>query len=65
MENVPRIRVEEARRKTKSGEAMLVCAYEDDDVFRTVRLDGAISLRAFQSELPLLPADKEIIFYCA
>jgi hypothetical protein len=60
-----RISPEEAYRKVKSGEAILVCAYDDEATFQTMRLDMAISLGEFQKRLPTIPKAQEIIFYCA
>ncbi|MCK9375426.1 MAG: hypothetical protein M0P73_04670 [Syntrophobacterales bacterium] len=51
--------------KVKSGETLLVCAYDDDAKFRRLRLEGAISLAEFRSLLPNLPPEREIVFYCA
>jgi hypothetical protein len=65
MEAIPRITVEETRQKVLSGEALFVCAYDDDTRFNQLRLDGAVSLNEFRSHLAELPRDKEIIFYCA
>lgn len=65
MEAIPRITVEEARQKVLTGESLLVCAYDDDVRFNQLRLDGAVSLKEFQSHLAELPRNKEIIFYCA
>ncbi|HPC72902.1 MAG TPA: hypothetical protein P5551_00565 [Syntrophales bacterium] len=58
-----RISPEEAYRKVKAGQAILVCAYADKDKFRKMCLDMAISLDEFQKRLPTLPKDQEIIFY--
>jgi rhodanese-related sulfurtransferase len=60
-----RITPQEAFSKVKSGQATLVCGYEDEEKFRAMRLDGAISFAGFQDMLPSLPKDREIIFYCA
>jgi hypothetical protein len=60
-----RIGTEEARRKVKAGEAVLVCAYDDEATFQTMRLDMALSLGEFQKRLPGIPKEQEIIFYCA
>ncbi len=64
---MPAVRIgpEEAYRKVKSGEALLVCAYEDEAAFLGMRLDMAISLDEFKKRLPAIPNEKEIIFYCA
>jgi hypothetical protein len=65
MAEVERISAEDARRKVQSGEALLVCAYEDESKCAGIRLEGALSLREFRSMLPSLPKDRETIFYCA
>jgi rhodanese-related sulfurtransferase len=60
-----RITPEEVHQKLKAGNAILVCAYEDESKFKKVHLQGAISLSEFQSKLSSLSKDQEIIFYCA
>ena len=51
--------------KLKSGIALLVCAYDDEEKFKTLHLEGAISHKEFRSRLASLSKDHEIIFYCA
>jgi rhodanese-related sulfurtransferase len=65
MEVTPRVRPEEIRARVQSGAALLVCAYDDDEKFRAMRLENAISLRQFREVEPTLPKEKEIVFYCA
>ena len=65
MSEPERIGPEETHEKLKAGTALLVCAYDSDEKFKTMPLEGAISLSAFQSKLPSLSKDQEIIFYCA
>jgi rhodanese-related sulfurtransferase len=60
-----RVIPEETRRKVESGAALLVCAYDDEEKFRNMRLEGAISLSELESKLPSLSKGQEIIFYCA
>lgn len=60
-----RISPEEAREKVTSGEAILVCAYEDEEKFRKMHLQDAISLQEFKTRLPALSKEQQIIFYCA
>lgn len=60
-----RISVKETRNKTLSGEALLVCAYEEADKFKDNNLEGAITWQTFQSRLPEISKAQEIIFYCA
>jgi hypothetical protein len=54
-----------ARKRVQSGEAMLVCAYEDEEKFANLRLEGAVSFNEFKARASLIPKDREIIFYCA
>jgi hypothetical protein len=60
-----RIGPEEVHEKLKTGAAILVCAYEDDEKFKTFHLEGAISFNEFKSRLPSLSKNQEIAFYCA
>lgn len=64
---MPAVRIgpEEAYRHVKAGEALLVCGYEDEETFKTMRLDMAMSFGEFQKRLPTIPKEQEIIFYCA
>ncbi len=55
----------EVYRKTTSGEALLVCAYAEEEKFIQNRLEGAISFSEFQARRRSLPREQEIIFYCA
>lgn len=65
MSEIIRVGPEEIRSKVESGEALLVCAYEEDSKFRNMNLEGAISHSEFRSRLPSLSRDTEIVFYCA
>ena len=64
MSEPERITAEKVYDKMKSGKALLVCAYEDEEKFRRLQLQGAISFNAFKSKLPSLMKDQEIVFYC-
>jgi rhodanese-related sulfurtransferase len=59
-----KISPEGARNKVKSSEALLVCAYEEDEKFKQMRLEGAMSYREFKKKIASIPKDREIIFYC-
>ncbi len=65
MTEVPRISPGEMRGKLLQKKALLVCAYETDEKFKQVQLNGAISLSQFEKRLPMLPKASEIVFYCA
>jgi hypothetical protein len=58
-----RIEIEEARRHLASGQALLVCAYEDHA--KCGQVEESISLAELQDRLPTLPKDHEILFICA
>lgn len=62
---VERVPVADARRLVQAGDALLVCAYDSDERYQQVALDGSISHAAFEQRLPSLPRDTEVIFYCA
>jgi hypothetical protein len=62
---VPRIDVEQARRKVKANQALLVCAYDDVAKCRQVELEGSVPISELESRLTALPKDQELIFYCA
>ena len=59
-----RVTPEEVYDKLKPGKALLVCAYEDEEKFRKLKLEGAISFNAFKSKLPSISKGQEIVFYC-
>jgi len=63
--DIPRIDVEEARHKVAAGQALLVCAYEDESKCGRMRLESSITLSELQARLPSLRRDHELIFYCA
>jgi len=60
-----RVSASEVRIKSRSGEALLVCAYEDTDKFEANHLEGAIAWQTFDAMLPKITKGEEIIFYCA
>ena len=64
MSEILRVASEEVRQRVTAGKALLVCAYDDEDTFRSMRLEGAISLKDLDSRLPALPREQEIVFYC-
>jgi len=65
MTKVSRITPEETYQKLRVENALLVCAYDSEEQFRNLRLEGAISLPEFRAKLPSLSKDQEIVFYCA
>lgn len=65
MVETPRVRPDEIRDRVQSGQALLVCAYDDDEKFKALHLEKALSLRQFKELQPSLRKDTELIFYCA
>ena len=60
-----RVTPEYAKKQVAAGKAMLVCAYDDEQKFRNLHLEGALSLQEFTAMVERLPKEQEIIFYCA
>ena len=65
MSKIARVSPEELYPRLKSGDCLLVCAYDNEETFRTMRLEGAISLQDFKNQVSRIPKDQEIVFYCA
>ena len=65
MMEIENVSAPDVREKIMKKSALLVCAYDDDEKFKAVRLEGAISLSEFKSKTGELKKDQEIIFYCA
>jgi len=49
MADVARITPQEAHARVSSGQALLVCAYDDPARFAALRLEGAISIQEFRA----------------
>ncbi len=60
-----RISAEEVRTRVKSGSALLVCAYDSDEKYASLKLEDSIPFSKFSAMLPGLPKTQAIIFYCA
>lgn len=65
MAEIARVKPTEVYPRVKAGESLLVCAYDSDEAFRSMRLEGAISLKEFRNRVADLPKEQEIVFYCA
>ncbi len=65
MRDPERISADVVYRKVTEGTALLVCAYDNDEKFRNVHLEGAVSLADFKMKLPEFDKGQEIFFYCA
>jgi len=60
----PRISPQDAHRQVISGQAILVCAFENEKTCSTMMIEKAITLTAFESGLSGINKDRPIIFYC-
>jgi hypothetical protein len=60
-----RISALEAKRRTESDQALLVCGYDDEQKCRGFDIAGSITYKQFQTRLPSLPKSTELIFFCA
>lgn len=65
MQLAERIDVTRAREWVQRGEALLVCAYDDEERFRALHLEGGISREDLRRREPELSKEQPIIFYCA
>ncbi len=65
MAKVIRITPEETYQKLRAGIALLACAYDSEEQFGNLRLEGAISFSELKAKRPALSKDEEIILYCA
>jgi hypothetical protein len=64
-DDVERVTVEDARREVEAGRALLVCAYDDAEKCRKLRLENAIALHDLQRRVDSVPHNQTLIFYCA
>lgn len=60
-----RVPVSYVRDRQNAGGVQLVCAYDDEEKCRSLRLPGSITLRELNDRLPSLSQDRELVFYCA
>ncbi len=65
MGQAQRIDARQTHEKVESGQALLVCAYDDEQKCRDMHLEGAIHLNELEDRLAEIPKEKELIFYCA
>ncbi len=62
MAKVIRITPEETYQKLRAGDALLVCAYDSQEQFRSLQLEGAISLPEFRAKLLPCPRIRKLSF---
>jgi len=64
MAEVRRIHPQETRERVQAGKALLVCAYESEEMCGKMLLEGATTLGGLNERLSGIGKDQEIIFYC-
>jgi hypothetical protein len=50
-------------RQRGSDPPVLICAYDDLEKCRSIRIPGSITLRELEEQLPAFSRDKELVFY--
>lgn len=60
---IERINAEDAHKLVASGQALLVCSY-DDDICKSILFEGALLKSELEARVKSLPKDQKIIFYC-
>ncbi len=63
-DNVKRLAPKAVQAQVAEG-ALLVCAYDSDEKFAKMALEGAISRSSFEKQRASVAKDKLLIFYCA
>lgn len=63
MPNAERIDAERARERVETGDALLVCAYDEEGKCRDLEVEDAITLAELRSRD--MANDREIVFFCA
>jgi len=65
MTDAARITPATAKERVDAGQALLVCAYDDDEKCREKALAGAIPLSKLERQKGELDREWELIFYCS
>jgi len=63
MTRTKRIDAAEAHRRVERGDALLVCAYDDEEKCDRVAIGPSISYGEFLRRRPQLDESQEVIFY--
>jgi hypothetical protein len=65
MSKARRISASDAHEAASRGDAILVCAYDDEAKCDRVRLQGALTMTELRTQQGTLPKDARLLFYCA
>lgn len=64
MAEARRMKPHEARRKVQAGEALFICAYDDEETCGQMKLEKALTMRELNTRKAEISKDQELIFYC-
>jgi rhodanese-related sulfurtransferase len=64
MSEVKRIDATQAYQKSRDGDAVLVCAYDDEQLCEDLRIADSLTLGEFEVMRSSIPKHRQIIFYC-
>lgn len=64
MSEIERIEPQPAHQHSRESDALLICAYEDEDKCRDMALSGSIPLARLSGRERELDKGTELIFYC-
>lgn len=59
----PRIPASKARQQVQNGNALLVCAYEDEQKCNSIKIEDSLTLKELEARLPSIAWSQEMIFY--
>jgi hypothetical protein len=59
-----RVSAAEVRERLSSSDALLVCAYEDQEKCEKLRLAGALTFNELKAMVTSMSSARELIFYC-
>lgn len=62
-DDAPRIGPSEAHRLVQEENALLVCAYDDEQKCSNIAVDGSISFPELERRLDSLSTDQHLVFY--
>lgn len=61
----PKIDAQQAQNRLSAGDALLVCAYDDEQKCRSMQFGGALTLQEFERRKATIDRSSDILLYCA
>lgn len=59
------VNAQEARKQIEQGDALLVCAYDDEEKCSKLNIDQAMPMSRFRDKLDDIPKSRPLVFFCA